>query len=151
MANRTFQQFQNSIEKELVHLVARVSVAGGGAVTLQKWNPSSGTYTSAPTTGVGPYSVGSQGIKTVARTGTGAWTIVLQDSYMRLLDVWFTSTATSGTLTVIGLGVDATTDVRSNTAPTIKVLFNSATATAADPASGDKIDLHFVLQNSGSV
>jgi hypothetical protein len=151
MANRTFQQFQNSLEKGLVHLIARVSVAGGGAVTLQKWNPASRTYTSAPTSGVGSYSVGSQGIKTVARTGTGAWTIVLQDSYNRLVDAWFTSTAASGTTTVIAMGVDAATDVTSATAPTIKVLLNSATATAADPASGDKIDLHFVLQNSGSV
>jgi hypothetical protein len=62
-----------------------------------------------------------------------------------------TSTATSGVLTVIGCGVDATTDVTSNTAPTIKLLLNSATATAADPASGDKIDLTFTLQNSSAL
>jgi hypothetical protein len=151
MANRQFQQFQGSLEKGLVRLCCRVSVAGGGAVTLQKWNPATRTYTSAPTSGVGSYSVGAQGIKTVARTGTGAWTVVLQDSYQRLLGVHVTSTAASGVLTVVGVGVDATTDVTSNSAPTIKLLFNSATATAADPASGDKIDLEFLLQNSASV
>ncbi len=151
MANRDFQQFQSSLEKGLVQLHCRVSVAGGGAVTLQKWNPATRTYSSAATSGVGTYAVGAQGIKTVARTGTGAWTIVLQDSYQRLLDVKVLTTAASGVLTVINAAVDATTDVTSNTAPTIKILLNSATATAADPASGDKIDLTFTLQNSGTV
>lgn len=151
MANRTFQQFQGTLPKGVVSLFCRVSVAGAGAVTLQKWNPSSRTYTAAPTSGTGPYAVGAEGIKTVTRTGTGAWTIVLQDSYQLLKNVRLSSTAASGVLTVVGVGVDSTTDVTSATAPTIKLLFNSASATAADPASGDQIDLEFVLLNSGAL
>lgn len=152
MANRDFQQFSYSLQKGLVTLFARVSVGAAGAVTLQKWNPATRAFSAAPTTGVGPYSVGAEGIKTVTRTGAGAWTIVLQDSYQRLLGACLeASIAASGTLTVIGAGVDSTSDVTSNTAPTIKVLLNSATATAADPASGDVIILRFTLQNSGTL
>jgi hypothetical protein len=151
MANRDFQQFQSSLEKGLVQLFCRVSVAGGGAVTLQKWNPATRTYTSAATTGAGSYAVGAQGIKTVTRTGTGAWTVVLQDSYQRLLGVRFSTTAASGVATVGGAAVDATTDVTSNSAPTILLVIYSTPGTPADPASGDKIDLRFTLQNSASV
>lgn len=147
MANRSFVDKSYTLEKGIVRLHARVSVAGGGAVTLQTWNPTTGAYASAPTTGSG-YAKGAYGISSVARTGTGAWTIVLQDSYRRLLGVTMSTTATSGVSTVISPGIDATTDVTSNTAPTIKLVLSSATATAADPASGDKIDLTFELQNS---
>jgi hypothetical protein len=100
---------------------------------------------------VGRYAVGSQGIYTVARTGTGLWTVVLQDSYQRLLGVRFTTTSTSGVATVIAVAVDATSDVTSATAPTVALVFSSASTTAADPASGDKIDLRLTLQNSASV
>lgn len=151
MANRQFQQYQYALEKAVVHLYCRVSVGGAGAVTLQKWNPASRTFSSAPTTGVGTYAVGAQGIKTVTRTGTGAWTIVLQDSYQRLLGIRLATTAASGVATVGGLAVDSTTDVTSNTAPTIKVVLFSTPGTPADPTSGDKIDLRFTLQNSGAL
>lgn len=150
MANRQFQQYSYTLEKGIVHLFCRVSVAGGGAVTLQKWNPATRTYSSAATSGTGTYAVGCQGIKSVARTGAGAWTVTLQDSYQRLVAARFTSTAASGTVTVNAMGIDATSDVTSNTAPTVKLVLAAGT-TPTDPASGDKIDLHLILQNSGSL
>jgi hypothetical protein len=151
MANRQFQQFQASLEKGLVQLFCRVSVAAAGAVTLQKWNPSTRAYESAPTSGTGSYALGSQGIKTVARTGTGLWTITLQDTYYRLLGVRMTTTATSGVATCGGLAVDAASDVTAVAAPVIKVVLFSTPGTPAAPASGDKIDLRITLQNAGSV
>ena len=39
MANRNFQEFQLTLEKRLITLYCSVSVAGGGAVTFQKWTP----------------------------------------------------------------------------------------------------------------
>jgi hypothetical protein len=150
MANRTFSEFQYALEKGKVDLFARVSVAAAGAVTLKKWNPATRTYSAAPTSGVGSYSVGSQGIKTVARTGTGLWTVTLQDSYQRLLGAFFTCSNSTGAMTVVTMGVDTDGDVTSNTAPTVMLVFSSSASTAADPASGDEIDLHLILQNSAT-
>lgn len=148
MANRTFQQFQYSLEKGVVRLFCRVSVAGGGAVTLQKWNPATRTYSSAPTSGTGAYAVGTQGIRSVARTGAGAWTITLQDTYQRLLGVRWNATAASGTVTVNAMGIDSTTDVTAAT-PVIKLVLCAST-TPTDPASGDAVDLEIILQNSAA-
>lgn len=150
MAERDFTQFQYSLEKGLVELVARVSVGAAGAVTLKKWNPSTRTYSAAATTGVGSYAVGSQGIRSVARTGTGAWTITLQDKYQRLVSIRAMTTAASGVATVGGLGIDSTSDVTATT-PVIKVVLYSTPGTPADPASGDEVDLVIRLQNSAAL
>lgn len=148
MANRNFVRDSGALEKGLVTLCARVSVGAVGAVTLQQWNAATRAYVSAPTSGSG-YAKGAAGISSVVRTGAGAWTVTLQDSYQRLVDAKFTSTAASGTVTVNAMGIDATTDVTSNTTPIIKLVLCAAT-TPTDPASGDKIDLTFTLQNSSA-
>lgn len=145
MADRSFQQFQGSLDKGLVKLFCTVSVAGGGAVTLKSWNPSTRAYGNAPTSGSG-YAKGAQGISSVARTGTGAWTITLQDKYQRLVGCSLMQVTSSGAMTVVGVAVDSATDVTAST-PVVKVVFSSAATTAADPANGDQITLELTLQN----
>lgn len=145
MANRRFQQFQGTLLKGVVRLHARVSVAGAGAVTLQSWNVNTKAYATAASTG------NTGGIKSVTRTGTGLWTVVLQDPYVRLLGASFTTSNTTGAATVTAMAVDSDGDLTSNSAPTILLVFSSATVTAADPASGDKIDLIFELSNSNTL
>lgn len=144
MANRQFQQFEGALAKGVVTLYGRVSVAGSGAVTFQAWNPATRAYATAGSSGYG-------GIKSVARTATGAWTVTLQDSYQRLLGASFICSNSTGAATVVAMAVDSDCNVNSNTAPTVFLVFSSATATAADPASGDKIDLTLVLQNSSAL
>lgn len=143
MADRTFQQFQGSIEKGVVKLFGRVSVAGAGAVTFQEWDRTSKAFATAPTNGSG-------GIASVTRTGTGAWTIVLQDAYQRLLGLRANTTAGSGVATVGGCGVSSSSDV-TTPATGILVVFFSTPGTPADPASGDKVDLEITLSNSGAL
>lgn len=152
MANRNFTQFQFSLVKGVVQLWARVTVAGGGAVTLTKWNPASRSYTAAPTTGTGPYAIGCEGIKSITRNSAGVYSFVLQDTYQRLLNVCCTASNATGLPTTPMIGLWSTaTDVTSATAPTIKLTMLSASATAADPASGDVLNFIFVLQNASVI
>lgn len=171
MADRSFIDKQYTLLKGVTKLWPVFNVGAAGAVTLQKWNyPSLGqgsaawTYTAAPTTGGGtawPVAdvAGADGVRSVTRTGTGAWTITLQDSYHRLLgvDCMFTASAGGGApasspacvaVQVLGnLKGGSNGDVTLQTGGTIKLLFQSAAATAADPASGEQIILEITLQN----
>ena len=61
MANRTFQQFTLSLVPALVVLTGKVAIGASGAPTL--------------TTGQ------LNGVASVTRTGTGAYTLTLQDIY----------------------------------------------------------------------
>ena len=152
MANRQLQQFTGTLLKRVVKLYVTVKyTSSGNVVALQKWNYQTKALAAAPTaTGISPYQTGEAGIKSVARTGTGAWTVVLQDSYQRLLGVNFLGTvAASGVSTIVAMGTNTTgTDVTSNTAPTIKLVLSSATATAADPADGDYINFELILADA---
>lgn len=147
MANRKFEQFQGSVEKGLVHLFAAVSVASG-TPTLKQWNPpgsgSAGSYTTAP-------SGGYAGIKSVATTAAGAWTVTLQDPYVRFLEVRATFHAASGATAAPLMSVVTTgTDVTTSTGGVIKLLFQATAAGGGvDPTDG-YVYLHIVLQNSSA-
>lgn len=160
MAQRQFSELQFSLLKRLVSIYCRVNIGGSGAVTLQKWSypiglgsGSAGSYGAAPTTGVG-YAVGNgEGVRSVVRNGTGDWTITLSDSYQRLVGVDATFTASSGLAGAINVGVNSTTtSVTTFTAVgnggLIRLTFISSQNTAADPNSGDKVDLAFTLADS---
>lgn len=164
MASRTFQERHYSILKGVTHLFAAVNVGAGGAVTLQKWNypqvnqttSPARTYTAAPTTGGGnswPQNTwqGAEGIFSVVRTGAGTWTVTLQDTYQRLLDISGFTARAGGLVTVADFAEDTSV---SNYAPTNApgsvlgiVMFNSSDL-PGDAANGDQIRLHFELQNS---
>lgn len=144
MAARTFQQFQGSLEKGVVKLWCYVSVGGSGAVTFKKWTweNGSGSYATADSSGYG-------GVVSVTKTGTGLWSVLLQDTYARVLGVTGTTFLAGGTATAVAIGVNTTlTDVTSLTAPTVAVALLDSTAHAANPASGDNVLLEITLQNS---
>lgn len=150
MANRRFEQFTGlGLLKKTVRLYCVFSYASSGnTVTLKKWDYAAGALAAAPTaTGISPYQTGDAGIKSIARNGTGIYTITLQDGYSRLLGVQYLGTvAASGVSTVVAVGTWST--VTSPSTGVIKVTLSSATATAADPADGDVITLAIDLQDS---
>lgn len=160
MANRSFGDKQGlMLIKRVVRLYPVFSVGVAGAVTLKKRQftamgatsvAASSSLVSAPTTGVG-YAVGDgAGVRSVTRTGSGAWTITLSDPYQYLLGVGLALTSNStGGLTAVNVGVNSSGDVTTNTAVgnggTIKVVFSSAASTAADPGTTDTLVLELIL------
>lgn len=145
MADRFFQQFQYRLEKGVVTLHAHVAIGASGAPTLQAWNPATAAYTTA---GTGGFS----GIKSIARTSAGLYTVTLQNSYQRLLGVEAIFALAGGLSVVADVGVNTTTtNVRSATAPTVGIACMTATATAGDPDSGCQMDLEITLTNSSAL
>ena len=156
MANRTFQQKQLTLIKRKVELWATVAVGAAGAVTLKKTTYTNGAVSTAnaTTSGVG-YDYGNgEGIRSVSRTGTGAWTITLNDAYMLLKGVTLEETSnTTGTPTAAQVGVvSGTTNVATNTSlgngGVVAVQFVDFAGSAVDPASGDTITLKITLQDA---
>lgn len=170
MADRSFQDKQYALIKREVKLYAAVDVGVGGAVTLMKWNyPTFGagasanisprTYSAAPLATALPtgnanplqYNAGAEGVRSVVRTGTGAWTIKLQDNYQRLLDVSYLTENVSGASTVVScarLASAGSVNFNAVGGSEFAVLFSSAAGVAADPASGDRILLSFTLADA---
>lgn len=164
MANRSFIDKNYTLIKGQVELYTTVSVGAAGAVTLQKWNypglaPASTaarTYTAAPTTGGGPAfplqaAQGSEGVFSVARTAAGLWTLTLQDAYQRLVGLTGFSSLAGGLSAIVSVHENTTiTNMNSGSPPRsiIGVALLSATATALDPASGERITLRLTLQSS---
>lgn len=124
MANRFFQQFRYSLEKQVVDLYAHVSF-GSSEEALVDFSR-------------------SKGIKSMTRTGTGAYDIVLQDSYQRLLvaNVIFKDLAPTRQMFLVS---DASNVLP---APTISVQFRDASDNTADPGIGSQIWLQLTLSNS---
>ena len=152
MANRAFANQQFTLVKGRVTLWARITIGATGAPTLTKFNPVDATFSSAPTTGTGPYAIGCEGIKSITRNATGTYTVVLQDRYRRLLSLGLTVANATGAPTAFGLGLWTTgTDVTSASAPAVKFSTLSSTGTVADPASGDVVNLTFELQSAGVI
>lgn len=159
MANRTFQERQFGLVKRKVSLYPVVSVGAAGAVTLQKRTftatgatlVASSSLGAAPTTGVGYAKGDGAGTASVSRTGTGAWTVTLSDSYQYLLGVSIVQTSNAtGAITAGMVGiVSGTTNVTTNTSVgsggVVAIVLSSAAGTPADPASGDVLTLEVIL------
>ena len=160
MANRTFQTENFTLAKRKVELYSAVSVAAAGAVALQKWNyPTFGggvaarTYTAAatgtlPTGAAYPnqYNAGAEGIRSVTRTAAGLWTIKLQDNYQRCVQVFAQGQLAGGLSAIVGSAIDSTTtSMAAAGGSEVGIALLSATATALDPAAGERILLTIVL------
>lgn len=152
-----------SLAKGEVRLYCSVNVAAAGAVTLQRWNyPQMGqtggsarTYTAAPTTGGGAFpnaaAQGAEGIFSVVRTGAGLWTVTLQDAYQRLVVLDGFGSLAGGLSAIVKVAENTSiTNMNSGAPPksVIGIALLSATANALDPASGERINLFFTLQNN---
>lgn len=123
MANRSFKRTIYTYEQDIVEIFVSMTVGATGAVGTVK------------------------GPATIARTGTGAYTITLADAFHRLLGVQAVNMdATSSAIVYWQVPSDtADADIRSKQ---VKVAAYSATATAADPANGSKIVFRITARNS---
>lgn len=149
MANRNLTQFAYGFEKMPVQLDAYITIGSTGAATLKYWVPAAGgggAYASAPTGGY-------RGIASIARNTTGDYTITLQDTYQRLLgwDVKFQAATTGTAVAPIVSLCTTTTNVATSTGGTVRFKTQSATGTAADPASGEIMYVSLRLSNSSAV
>jgi hypothetical protein len=128
MANRYLKSRLYTFETDLVKIVGTMTVGATGAVGTVK----------------------GMGIASVTRTGVGAYTVTLQDSYHM---VWGHHIAFGGG-TASGIGgvelVDTQANIKTNirTNKQIKIQCYSATTTAADPANGTTMFFSFLVRNS---
>lgn len=124
MANRTFNQFQGSLEKGVVQLFAEISFGASGAPTL----------------------VRGKGVASVAKASTGVYTVTLQDTYQRTLGLastWKGSAAPAGDLVVL-----AADNVATANAPTLSLKVLDEAGVATEPASGEAVLVAVTLSNS---
>lgn len=144
MANRSMSRWRFSIEKELVDLYLVATIGSSGAVTLKRWNGSA--YVTAGSDGWG-------GIKSITKESTaGQYTVVLQDKYNRLVhfDACFEVPTTGLPAAPVVGEIPGNTDVTAAT-PQIQVQCTTAGGgSATNPASGEVMHLHFVLQNTST-
>jgi hypothetical protein len=119
MANRTFYPVQ-ALDREVKWLFGEVTIGAAGAVTSET----------------------SHGFST-ARTGTGLYTITLQDAYPELL-------ASSAIVLKSSLANAFFELVSRDPATKSAVLRHVAVGVAADPASGDKFQVMLALKNSNT-
>jgi len=124
MANRTFNQFQGSLEKGVVQLFLEVAFGASGAATITR----------------------GKGIATVAKSATGTYLVTLQDSYIRTLGVastWKGSSAPAGVLVVLD-----TDNVANGTTPTVTLKVYDEAGVATEPANGESLLVALTLSNS---
>jgi len=123
MANRTFTQFQGTLEKGVVQLFAEVTFGASGAPTI----------------------VRGKGFSSVAKVSTGYYNLALQDTYQRVLGV---AVAYKGNVAPTAPEVELRED-RSAVDPDPSVRLNfRAAGTLTEPASGDTVLLTITLSNS---
>jgi hypothetical protein len=125
MASRIFDRNVASLQKAMIILEGSAVIGGTGAVGTVK----------------------GSGIKSVARTGTGAYSITLDDAFNRLLwaGVNFVSATGSG-IASVEITNDPQVAVKAGTAITIQC-YDFAGA-AADPASASVLSFIAFLRNS---
>jgi len=160
MANRFTINAYWSLLKGVTLVRARILLSGTTPV-LQKWTypaPNSGTigsYGTAPTSGGGAGgfgdTAGCEGVLSVTRTGTGLWTVQLQDSFQRVLDLGGYASLAGGTSNIVAIHENTSiSDMVASGGSKVGVALLSATATAADPDASSYVTLNMVLQNSTS-
>jgi hypothetical protein len=124
MANRYFQQFQLSIEKQVVSLFGKVAIGASGAPTLD--------------------TAMSKGIASISRSDTGDYTITLQDTYYKFLcsnfQFLYNGASNISETQLVSEAVNSTKVI------TITTL--DFAGAAADPTSGSVLYFELKLRNS---
>lgn len=134
MANRFFNQFGKTLEKEVVSLYAHVTFGAAGAPTLD--------------------AVNSKGIVSITKQATGKYRIVFgtsaasKDSYYKFFfarQVFLKSSAPAAPSMYI-------TSLQHNVVANcyIDVQFATSAGVSTDPASGEEVYMEFVLGNSSA-
>jgi hypothetical protein len=81
------------------------------------------------------------------RTGVGAFTIPLAQNYVDLLDYNFVNHQTPYSASTGACKANLVTDaVKAGSPPSISIQWRNEAGTAEDPASGDRVRVHLVLQ-----
>lgn len=123
MADRTFNLAHFTLENQVVHLYALLTIGSAGAVTLTR----------------------GKGISAAAHTATGRYTLTLQDKFARLLYGNPQVLRATGTIDM-KLKLNAET-VASTKTVEIGVT-KSSDGTVLDPSSGDLIYVKLELGNT---
>lgn len=162
MANAAFTQFNYSLFKKQVTLVAVVDIGSTGACTLEAWSPSTaganGSYAAASATASAFTQAGTQGVASISRTSAGLYVLTLQNAYQRLLGVKVTVVSTTGipVAPVVGV-VSGGTNVTTSTGGVITLQFSAATGAstttlvATDPGNGERLLIEISLDDSQTI
>lgn len=140
MANRTFTQFSGTLQKGVVTLFAKVNFDVSGVPTLvtsEVINAGSSPVTINP----------SNGFASVTKTGTGAYTFLLQDSYVRMLG--FTGIKTDGNPPAV-IPVIAGDLVNVLAAPEILVVLGDTTGSGFAPTDPADTTMLFTVMLANS-
>jgi hypothetical protein len=173
MSSLAYNQFQFSLIKKKVSLFAVMDIGSSGAVTLKQWSPSvgasAGTYSNAQTSPANAFSpAGTQGIASVVKeTAAGQYTATFQGSFARLLGIRASFLVpTSGIPAAPIVGVVGVTPGVANSPGTVTFQFSAPQVTtsqfgtgttvtlgsvATNPASGERIIVEFVLDDSSTI
>lgn len=124
MANRTFTQFQGTLEKGVVQLFAEVSFGASGLPTI----------------------VRGKGFESAAKVGTGDYNLALQDTYQRVLGV-------AATYKGLTAPTAPQVDIRQDRSavdpdPSVRLHFRNTAGALTEPANGDVVLLTITLSNS---
>lgn len=131
MANRSFDPFSLSLEKQVVSLFLNFTVGATGAPTLV----------------VAP----SKGIKSITRNGVGLYTVVLQDGYNKFLGLDVVNSNSTGISAAPNCNLVSTgTNLSAAGGGTIKFQFVNGAGAATELANGDNIYMAFTLGNSSA-
>lgn len=128
MANRNFYPNHKSLEVDVVHLYAQITIGASGAVSSSS--------------GLGIASV-------VKESAAGQYTITLSDSYNKLLHANVFALSTTDAAQTVGTAFRVQSQAVDAATPTL-VIQASDTATGADanPTSGDVLYVKIELRNS---
>ncbi len=129
MANRWLNQFTKTLEKEVVHLFAQVTIGAAGAPTLVTNNQ-------------------SKGFASITRTGAGAYDIVMQDSWYKFFGCYVTfesdgSGPAAPDVSVYDQAID-------DNPGTFSLLCQNG-GVDTDPANGEVMYIHLVVGNSSAL
>lgn len=138
MANRFFNQFRLSLEKQVSDIFARVTIGATGAPTI--------------------VTAQTKGVVSVTRNSAGVYTFVfgtnasMLDTYNKLLGVHVTYDATGDS----GAASDAPLwNVTGNSIATVgtasvQITFRNTSGVATDPSNGEAFWFQFTFRNSNA-
>jgi hypothetical protein len=122
--NRLYYQFRLALEKRIVDLFGKVTIAGSGAPTL--------------------VAASSKGIASISRASAGLYNITLQDKYVGLLNVQIATMLAAGAPDAVGGWIIRSEAVA--TTKVIQVLFVDGAGAAIDPDDGATLFLTIQLK-----
>jgi len=121
MANSRLFQFSYSYERDLAHIVPKISIGASGAPTI----------------------VNGKGVVSVVRNSAGNYTLTLKDPFYLLMGVSCTSISGSSAPAAPILNVVSETV---NSTKTIIIQLRDSAGVATDPASGEILMMHILLR-----